>query len=76
MGIILRREKERERVVEREREGGKRERELYNSLYFCIHVHVGGYSAMGWNHPGFGDSSVSVTLLMFVLLCTPTHTQL
>ena len=24
-----------------------------------VHVHVGGYSAIGWNHPGFGDSSVS-----------------
>ena len=33
--------------------------ELTFIIGVLVHVHVGGYSAIGWNHPGFGDSSVS-----------------
>lgn len=32
------------------------------SVFRCVNVHVyaaGGYSVLGWNHPGFGGSTVS-----------------
>lgn len=56
---------------QREREG---ERESTADLFLLLHVHVGGYSAIGWNHPGFGDSSVSFR--DFVDVCSSFHVPL
>ena len=52
---------------EGEREEGERERERGSNLY----NYVGGYSAIGWNHPGFADSTVSFVINVHI---TSLHT--
>ena len=57
-GKLSRREgRRREGEGERERESGRKKDST------VCYIFIGGYSAIGWNHPGFGDSSVSLLVL-------------
>ena len=43
-------------------------------MYMYSWIYSGGYSAIGWNHPGFGDSSVRHSLLyIFSNYCLRLH---